>query len=354
MSKFKTGTLHPAGLLLILIVLASVAGAFLRSITEGGDATALAASSSTGDEDPLLPAIKTNEPLPGDANDSADLEASPELFPASLLQLPPQIDTALVSDLINNRMYAYERSADHFVKVGDFFVAVGKQGLDKQREGDERTPIGIYFPESFIPGNEIPSIYGAGAFPITYPNTWDKAAGRTGSGIWIHGTDKDDNTLLPLSSRGCLTLRDADFLELAKLIHLEQTPVIIAKAVDWTSIDEIRKQRELLAAAVEAWRQDWESLETARYLQHYSPSFTSGRMNFDAWAAYKKRVNKAKSFIQVELKDIGIYRYPGERGLFMVTFHQEYNSNNYKMRMSKQQFWQNEDGTLRILHEGPG
>ncbi len=331
-----------------LVLLAAAGGAFLGIVVVGG-ATTLAAAEPAGEAAP-------NDPAGGSHAEPAPVETPPpaQQYPANLLQLPPGVASALVCDLRKNRMYVYEGSGDQFRKTRDFFVAVGKNGIDKRREGDEKTPVGIYFPSSYIPGSRIPPIYGAGAFPITYPNSWDRLAGRTGSGIWIHGTDKDEASLLPQSSRGCLTLRDPDFLSLASLIQLQTTPVIVTSEVEWISSDERRELGERLSATVEAWRQDWESLDTARYLRHYSPAFRAGRMDLKAWAAHKTRVNRAKRFVRVELADIGIYRYPGEEDLFMVTFRQNYRSSNFQGRRWKQQFWRLEDGAWRILHEGGG
>ncbi len=142
------------------------------------------------------------------------------------------------------------------------------------------------------------------------------------------------------------------FILLAKLIRLRATPVIVSSEVEWASSDEIRSLRDSLAATVEAWRRDWESLDTARYLAHYSEAFRAGRMDLKSWTAHKTRVNRSKSFVKVELADIGIYRYPGEEGLFMVTFRQSYRSSNFQGHRWKQQFWRLENGAWRILHEG--
>ena len=35
---------------------------------------------------------------------------------------------------------------------------------------------------------ELTDFYGTGAYPISYPNEWDKRQGRNGHGIWLHGT----------------------------------------------------------------------------------------------------------------------------------------------------------------------
>ncbi len=278
--------------------------------------------------------------------------SAPDLgHPFNLLQLPSAVKNALVFDLRDNRMHIYEATDGGSTPIGDYFVAVGKNGIDKSREGDEKTPVGIYFVSSYIPGASLPAIYGIGAFPISYPNAWDRRLGRTGSGIWIHGTDKDEVSLLPLSSRGCLTLRNADFMTLSQFVRIRRTPVIVSDTVQWTSPAALEVDRTSLAATIEAWRRDWESRDADAYFRHYSRDFRTDSMDRGTWTAYKRRVNSAKTYIRVEVDDVGIYAYPGESELFLVTFEQGYQSNNFRARKWKHQYWRREAGDWRIVHE---
>ncbi len=273
------------------------------------------------------------------------------LHPSNLFQLPPSVGGALVFDLQANRMHIFEATVGETTPIGDYFVAVGKNGIDKSREGDEKTPIGIYFVSSYIPGATLPAIYGVGAFPITYPNAWDRRLGRTGSGIWIHGTDKDEASLLPQSSRGCLTLRNGDFLAMSQFVRIRRTPVIVSDQVLWTKPAEIEAARAALATAIETWRSDWESRDTAAYFRHYSPEFRTDSLDFASWKAHKRRVNSTKTHIRVGVDDLGIYAYPGEPDLFLVTFEQRYVSNNFRGQKWKHQYWRREAGGWRIVHE---
>ena len=157
--------------------------------------------------------------------------------------------------------------------------------------------------------------------------------------------------MLPQSSRGCLTLHNADFLTLSQFVRIRRTPVIVSDAVSWTSPADLEADRESLAAAVETWRVDWESRDTEAYFSHYAEDFRTGSMNRPAWTAYKRRVNSTKSYIEVGVEDLGIYAYPGESELFLVTFEQRYVSSNFRARKWKHQYWRREAGDWRIVHE---
>ena len=336
-----------------LIVAVAIVGASMLGVGDGGSSSP--AASATPLKEPA-----GDESVAGEKHDrqgertaagTGTAPAPAGRHPANLFQLPPSVRNALVFDLRDNRMHIFEAGDSDAKPVGDYFVAVGKNGIDKSREGDEKTPVGIYFVSSYIPGDTLPAIYGVGAFPITYPNAWDRRRGRTGSGIWIHGTDKDDSSLLPQSSRGCLTLRNADFMTLSQFVNIRRTPVIVSDTVEWTEPAALEAVRVSLAAAVEAWRRDWESRDTDAYFRHYARDFRTDSMNRVSWTAYKRRVNAGKTYIRIGVDEVGIYAYPGESGLFLVTFEQSYESNNFRGRKWKQQYWRREAGDWRIVHE---
>ncbi len=307
------------------------------------------------------------EPVPAAFRRSVAAEPPPGHLPANLLQLPSGVDAALVIGLESNRLHVFSprvrgsqppesRAAGSPTETPldrrSLYVAIGKNGGAKRRQGDEKTPVGVYFVTSFLPAESLPAIYGAGAYPINYPNTWDRRLGRTGNGIWIHGTDKETAELAPQSSRGCLTLADADFLSLERVVEYRRTPVVISDRLSWAPAAEIEARRQKIAAVVEAWRRDWESLDTDAYLAHYSATFRTEGMSRERWVAHKRRVNAQKTFIRLRLDRIGIYGYPGEPDAVLVTFDQDYRSNNYNKRSFKQQLWRLEEEGWRIVHEG--
>jgi murein L,D-transpeptidase YafK len=105
---------------------------------------------------------------------------------------------------------------------------------------------------------------------------------------------------------------------------------------------------------IESWRDAWQSLDTARYLTNYSQAFHSGNMDYRRWSEHKQRVNAQKSFIDLKLDNISVYTYPGKPDLRVVTFQQDYKSDNHQQVSAKQQYWQREaDGVWRIVFEGP-
>ncbi len=278
---------------------------------------------------------------------------APGLRPLAMLAVADHHRHVVLVDIDDSRLYLYARRPDGRLELReDHYVTVGKNGGAKTREGDGRTPIGVYRITGFIPPQELSPFYGAGALPLTYPNRWDRLQGRTGSGIWIHGNPIGEPRRPPRASDGCVTLANEALESLRRRLD-PGTPVIIAQRLAWRPAAEVARLRDEVLAAIEAWRRDWASLDTEAYLTHYAADFTSARGDLDAWRRYKRRVNAAKRWIRVEIADLDLFLYPGEADLVQAVFSQDYRSSNYRERSVKEMFWRRgADGRWRIVYEG--
>ena len=273
-------------------------------------------------------------------------------LPRTVLQLHPGQKHALVVDSRRSRLYVFENADGRPQYVADYYVSLGKRGVDKARAGDQKTPIGVYHVTANLPRQKLTDFYGAGAYPINYPNEWDKRLGRDGYGIWVHGTPPDTYSRPPRASDGCIVLANPDLLSVGRFMQVGMTPVIIAEEIEWADADVLQAERVALAGALESWRSDWESRDTERYLAHYAGAFRSEAQDLAAWAAHKRGVNAAKKWIRVGLAQVAMFRYPGNADFVVVTFEQDYRSSNLSNTMRKRQYWQKQDGRWRILYEG--
>jgi len=89
---------------------------------------------------------------------------------------------------------------------GSFRVALGRGGLDKRREGDERTPVGRY-----ALGAPRASERFHRFVPVGYPTEAQRGEGRTGSAIGVHGPDARFRWLGPATvwvdwTNGCIAV----------------------------------------------------------------------------------------------------------------------------------------------------
>ena len=274
-------------------------------------------------------------------------------IPRYLLQLRPDQKHAVVVDTKKSRLYLYENVGGQPRFVADYYMSHGKNGIDKLKEGDQKTPIGVYHVTASLPKEKLADRYGDGAFPINYPNDWDRRLGRGGSGIWLHGTASDTFSRAPLSSDGCVSLTNADFNILRPMIQVGLTPVIISDTVEWLSLDTWNSERVALRDSIEKWRRDWESLNTDAYLAHYAKNFDGDGLNLRQWSERKRNVNAGKSWAKIALANTSMFRYPGKDDMVVVTFDQDYKSSNLSGTMKKRMYWIKEGGRWKIVDEGP-
>lgn len=279
-------------------------------------------------------------------------QSTADYVPRYLLQMQPDQEHAIVVDTQKSRLYLYRNDNGRPRFVADYYITHGKLGAEKMREGDKKTPVGVYHVTSSLPTKKLGDFYGSGAFPINYPNEWDKRQGRNGHGIWLHGTPSDTFARPPRASDGCVVLTNQDLDVVAKNLQVGLTPVIISDTVEWLSLDDWNRERNELNKTIESWRTDWESRDTGRYLSHYSKRFKSGDQNFDEFAAQKKQVNANKEWIKVKVNNLSVFRSPGKDEVVVVTFEQDYRSNNLDNQMKKRQYWLREDGKWKIIYEG--
>lgn len=279
-------------------------------------------------------------------------EPPPGSVPAAILNLSKRHRYALLADLPRARLYLLENNEGRPRVLGDYYAAIGKGGYGKQQSGDNRTPVGIYRIINWLDGQGLPDLYGSGAFPTNYPNTWDRALGKTGYGIWLHGVPRDTYTRPPRSSEGCVTVANADLEALRAYVTPGETPIILSDGASWLPATEAAARRVEFLSMVESWRRAWSALDTETYLGFYSKHFRVDNMDYDAFARHKHRVNAAKAFIDVHVENLDIYVYPGEENLIMAEFDQNYRSSNFLSRSHKQQYWRLEDdGRWRIIRE---
>lgn len=271
--------------------------------------------------------------------------------PRDLLVLAPAQAHAIVVDASRSRIYVYENSRDAPRLVADYYTTLGKRGTDKLREGDQKTPIGVYHVTASIPGSRLPDLYGWGAFPINYPNEWDRRSAKTGYGIWLHGVPSENYARAPLASDGCIALANDEIAALAKRVQPGVTPVVIAERIEWVAPDAWRAERDRFLLGLETWRGDWESLDLERYLSHYDDEFRAGSVDLAAWHTHKRKVNAAKSWVRVRLANVSVLRDGGREGVVEVTFDQDYRSSNLSQRARKRQYWVERGGRWKIAYE---
>ncbi len=215
-------------------------------------------------------ALAKNQTAPLAENQAPPVENQSGLIPAPILE----IDGALIIvDKSAHRLYLY----DGLSLVKSVRITTGKKRGDKLVEDDLKTPEGIYFLTEFLEDEDLPAKYGTRAIVLDYPNPVDKFHGKTGYGIWVHGTDDPPRLERPYDSRGCVVMLNHDVDDLSERIILHKTPVVIVKEMKTVALADARmeskKIREWLKSSLDFKPDKVEELTIIKHPSYIVVSF---------------------------------------------------------------------------------
>ena len=130
-----------------------------------------------------------------------------EGIPAGLIHYDQNSKYLFWAELGAGKLHLLERTeTGNYLKRNSVAISMGKAGFGKEVEGDRKTPIGLYKITSFLDDDQLTDKYGTGAYPLNYPNNWDRVKKRTGHGIWLHGLPKGVSKRPLLDSDGCVVV----------------------------------------------------------------------------------------------------------------------------------------------------
>jgi murein L,D-transpeptidase YafK len=249
--------------------------------------------------------------------------------------------------------------------LNTFPILVGRNDGQKVMAGDNRTPEGTYFIIGRKETEELNAIYGPLAYVLNYPNEDDRKAGRTGQGIWIHGTREDTTRE---ATRGCVVLDNNNLITLADYLQLGiGTPVIIVNMPSLASperfpdygqlhvmreriLNEYDSRQTEFSSILSLWKKAWESRDIDEYSQFYDPDrFLGEGMHWDSWREKKIKTFKAYSMISISMEKICVSEF--SESTAVVLFIQQYTSDVFHMQKPKKLSFVKSDGRWKIFRE---
>ena len=275
--------------------------------------------------------------------------------PTQFLSLSSQSQHAIAVDASRSRLYLFENQAanDGATKmklVGDYYISVGQAGVEKVSEGDLRTPVGVYYITSNLDPAKLPDLYGAGALPINYPNALDVQRGKTGSGIWLHGSPSEQFARSPLASEGCVVLSNQDLKTLLSKVKIRTTPVIIAPTLKWVMPHVLDVERQQFAQALEAWRESKSEGNLPQLKSFYSDRFDNqGQKLVDWWPRIEGEVH-ALGAKALQIKDLSVLNWQDKDDTMVVTFGEI--PAGQARGVTRRQYWIREGKAWKIFNEG--
>ena len=274
----------------------------------------------------------------------------PGTIPAQFFQLSTRNRHAIAIDTTRARLYLFENTPAGLKLLADYYISVGKSGTEKTAEGDLRTPLGIYFVTSNLDPKSLKDFYGAGALPINYPNAYDTRRGKTGGGIWLHGTPPAQFSRAPKATDGCVVLANPDLRRIIETVQVRTTPVVIAKTLDWTAPQDSQSDGRQFVDALQAWRSAKGSGDIARVLNFYTADFSSFGVPLTEWTPLLQAELDRTRGRDIQLKDLSYLRWTDGADTMVVTFGEV--AAGARTGPVKRQYWVREGLQWKIFFEG--
>ncbi len=274
----------------------------------------------------------------------------PGTVPSQFLALSQQSRHAIAVDASRSRLYLFQNSPQGLTLLADYYISVGKLGTSKAVEGDQRTPLGVYYITSNLDPKSLKDFYGSGALPINYPNILDAKRGKTGSGIWLHGTPPNQFARAPLATDGCVVLANPDLSRIIRTVEVRSTPVVIATELQWVEPRKARAESKPFEEALHAWRNAKTAGDLDQVLSFYTPDFTSNGKTLQQWMPTLKGEMAKIQGRTIQLKDVSYLRWTDTADTMVVTFGEV--AEGIKTGWTKRQYWMRQGNQWKIFFEG--
>ena len=266
------------------------------------------------------------------------------LLPAYLLEMPESVTNILIADTSSATMHRFSRSAEGITQVDQRYMSIGTGGAGKERAWYHKTPLGVYFITDSLDTSKLHDKYGVAAYPLDYPNAWDRLNSRTGYGIWLHGVDRNNPDRPPLDTDGCLALPNDELLRLVDQLQPLVTPVIVARKITWALPEDIAAVRADFRGALDRWRASLADGDLFTYLSLYAKDFRSQGMDREDWAAYRYNVFDARKLVGVTIENVMLVADPEVPDLYLSRFTQILQTDDGPVTTIKRLYWRRSNG----------
>ncbi len=275
--------------------------------------------------------------------------------PAYVLQLPESVGDVFIADTSAAIFYRFERSSSGVQLGSEGYMSIGQRGVGKSKAWDRRTPLGVYFVVDQLDTSKLHEKYGVTAFPLDYPNTWDRKLERTGDGIWVHGVLPGGEPRSWYDTDGCIALPNDDLTAHEdKLVPLV-TPVIVTREMRWQDAETVDVLRQELNAAIDAWATHYANADLHAYLSLYADDFSYRGMKLNEWASFRLQTFEQRGAVEITLNELLLLADPEEEGLVLSRFQETISGPSEGSQTIKRLYWRrNEEGKWRIVAEDNG
>jgi murein L,D-transpeptidase YafK len=252
----------------------------------------------------------------------------------------------LTCDKSQSKLSLYKKDKNKYILQREYDAYTGKYKGDKEKEGDLKTPVGVYKIVKKI--TKVDSFYGPMAFVTSYPNLYDQYKNKTGQGIWIHGLpieqERDEFT------KGCIAINNKSIECLDRNIDINQTLLIINENAQQQDVS--KKELAQVLTNLFQWRYAWIYNDLETYLSFYSPEFKRfDGVNFESFKNYKTRIFNKKEKKTIIFNAINVIPYPNHNNIYEIRFKEQYKSDSFAFNGNKILIVKLKDKQFKIITE---
>ncbi len=257
--------------------------------------------------------------------------------PKEFVNLPAHVKHAVAVDTSRSRLYLFANGPEGMKLERDFYVSLGKQGIDKQVEGDARTPLGVYWITNSLPANLLDERFGKGALGLNYPNGLDKLKGRTGAGLFLHGVPPSVHSHGLWATDGCVALANEDVETLMQKLDVDDSPVVISRQLEWVPLATTQQVAAEFRPAFQAWDDARRSGDLQDLQRWYDPEV---------------RIPRHTAANPEPRSEVSFMAWYGDGNPMMIVTERQAPKTPGEATMLYRQYWVNTGGRWRIAVDG--
>jgi len=269
--------------------------------------------------------------------------------PVQFLKLSALNKHAIAIDVSKGRLYLFEHKGGSIRLISDHYISVGKAGFGKAVEGDQRTPLGLYFITSNLNPKSLKDLYGSGALPINYPNAYDVRRGKTGSGIWLHGTPSKQFSRAPQATDGCVAVANPDLQRIIQTVEIQSTPVLITQRLTWVRQQDLAPERAGFDATLDRWVRAKSAGDMRGLLSLYAPDFAADGKRLEDYQQLLQQEVARLAGRTLRLAEISVLGWSDDAQVRVVTFAQT--ATGVRGHRVMRQYWERRGQSWQIVYE---
>ena len=283
---------------------------------------------------------------------TVELSQAQEGFLAGAVSERDEKQIAVIVDKGASRIYLVELESGKQRLVHSADIITGAAAGAKTKQGDLKTPEGVYYIVSYMNSEKMhalygsyAAIYGSGAFPLNYPNPVDRIYKYTGYGVWMHGLNPEGHKP---ATEGCVAMENVDFDRFAPLLA-PKMPVIIADKVSFIGAKEYELESAKLKGILSNFLTSWSSNDYEGFEKFVHPSYKSySASNAKTFLASKKQLMQLYPDKLITADNITVY---SQNTNMVFDYNQFYCAENVMSYGNKRMYFVPEEGVHKLIYE---